>query len=172
MFGKAMSIPDSALPAWERHATVQAPDELQRIHLVGERRFPAPLRRKLRLAKAIVADFHGWDVANDQEARFDFVHRQSGLPDDIPATLLPMSLWSKGSIHVPKVLVALGLASSNSEARRLIDQGAVRVNGTAVPTYDVGMTSEDLIDSVWQVGKHRMTRVVGFGGEPSSEASD
>jgi tyrosyl-tRNA synthetase len=139
-FGRAMRIPDSQLEEWYR--------------LVLERELPAgePMDAKLALARAIVARSHGEDGAARAEAHFTRVVREGHAPEDVPEIPLP----DGDPVHLPALLAsAFGL--STSEARRLIDQGGLRVDGVAVQELD--LPRADLAGATLQAGKRRFARL-------------
>jgi tyrosyl-tRNA synthetase len=142
MFGKTMSIPDKALPQWW---------EL----LVGGEHPEDPMSWKLELARRITARWHGAEGAQAGEEHFTRVVRRHEAPADVPDVALPAG----DPVHLPALLVdGLGVAS-NSEARRLIQQGAVKVNGEPAASVDVGR--EALTGALLQVGKRRFARLTG-----------
>jgi tyrosyl-tRNA synthetase len=142
MFGKTMSIPDSALPQWW---------EL----LVGRERHPDdPLEWKLELARRIVARWHGVDGAVAAEEHFTSVVRRHEAPAEIPE----LQLAPDDPVHLPALLVSALGVSSTSEARRLIAQGGVRVEGGVVTELDLPRAR--LAGAVVQVGKRRFARLV------------
>jgi len=104
--------------------------------------------------------YHGAEAAVAAESRFDAIFRPGGQLDDAP----PFELPSGDPVHMPALLTAAGLAPSTSAARRLIDEGAVRVDGTPVEVkrYDVG--SAELAGRVLAVGKRRGVRLVPRAG--------
>jgi tyrosyl-tRNA synthetase len=139
-FGKVMSIPDSALPQWWEM-------------LVGE---AAPssdaMAWKLELARRIVTRWHGEEAARDAEAHFTRVVREHQAPDDVPEAPLPAG----DPLHLPALLVEhLGVATT-SEARRLIAQGGVKLNGEPVSELDVSRAA--LAGGLVQAGKRRFMR--------------
>jgi tyrosyl-tRNA synthetase len=141
MFGRTMRIPDEMLPEWWR--------------LVAEQPVPEgdPMAAKLELARLIVRRSHGEDAAREAEAHFTRVVREHQAPDDIPEAALPPG----DPVHLPALLVEhLGVATT-SEARRLIAQGGVKVNGEAVSDLDVSRTL--LEGAVVQAGKRRFMRL-------------
>jgi tyrosyl-tRNA synthetase len=141
-FGRTMRIPDDLLPDWWA--------------LVAEREVPAlePMEAKLALARLIVERSHGRDAVEPAEAHFTRVVREGVAPDEIPEQVLP----DGEPVHLPTVLgAAFGL--STSEARRLIAQGAVRVDGEVVRELD--QPRETLADAVVQAGKRRFVRLRG-----------
>ena len=139
-FGKAMRIPDSLLEQWYRLvAQAPTPD--------GD-----PLEAKLALARWIVTRAHGAEAAQAAEEHFTRVVREGRAPDDVPEQALPAG----DPIHVPALLAsAFGL--STSEARRLISQGGVKVEGVVVSDLDVPRM--ELLGSVIQAGKRRFARL-------------
>jgi tyrosyl-tRNA synthetase len=141
-FGKAMRIPDSLLDQWYRLVMQRdgAPD--------GD-----PLEAKLELARFIVRRAWGDEAAQEAEAHFTRVVREGQAPDDVPEALLPAG----DPVHLPALLVeALGIAST-SEARRLITQGGVKLDGEPVLEVDVPRAS--LEGRVLQAGKRRFVRL-------------
>src|SRR5262245_61164083 len=140
-FGKTMRIPDEQLEEWWR--------------LVAEQPVPDgdPMQAKLALARFIVTRSHGEDAARTAEEHFTRVVREGREPEEIPEAQLP----NGDPVHLPKVLADTGLAASTSEARRLIGQGAVKVDGEVVTDLDV--PRERLNHAVLQVGKRRFLRL-------------
>jgi len=140
MFGRTMRIPDSQLEEWWR--------------LVAERSVPdgEPMDAKLELARRIVRRSHGEEAARQAEAHFTRVVREGSAPDDVPHAQLP----DGDPLHLPKLLADHGLAPSTSEARRLIAQHAVRVDGQVVDELDV--PRERLSGALLQAGRRRFLR--------------
>lgn len=120
VFGKVMSIPDEAMADYVRLATDMRPDAQQA--LLGEL---TGVQLKRRLAREMVAMFHGPDGGIDAEAAFDRVFVRRDVPEDVEET-------STTERYLPKILVDLGWATSLSAARRDIKGGGVRVEGTPV----------------------------------------
>jgi tyrosyl-tRNA synthetase len=138
-----MRIPDSQLEEWYR--------------LVLEQPLPdgPPMDAKLALAHAIVARSHGEEAAVRAEEHFTRVVREGLAPDDLPDLALP----DGDPIHLPALLAsAFGL--STSEARRLIGQGGVKLDGTAVLELDVPRAK--LVDATVQAGKRRFAKLRGM----------
>jgi tyrosyl-tRNA synthetase len=141
-FGKTMRLPDSMLPDYYR--LVMQSDE---DPLAGD-----PMEAKLRLARFIVARAHGEEAAREAEEHFTRVVREGQAPDEVPEAPLPEG----DPVHLPAVLAsAFGLTTS--EARRLIGQGAVRVDGEAVNELDISRTT--LKNALVQAGKRRFVRL-------------
>jgi tyrosyl-tRNA synthetase len=140
-FGKAMRVPDSLLEQWYR--------------LVLEKPVPEgdPLEAKLALARFIVRRAHGEDAARAAEEHFTRVVREGRAPEDVPLVPLP----ADDPVHLPKALLEWGLVTSTSEARRLVAQGGVKLNGTTATELDVPRAS--LAGKVVQAGKRRFAKV-------------
>ena len=142
-FGKVMSIPDSAVEQWWRLTLDAAPPEAE------------PMESKLALARGIVERYHGPDAAERAGAHFTRVVREQRPPDDDQVPVV--ALTDGDPVHTPKLLVETGLASSTSEARRLLSQGAVRLDGGALSELDV--PRERLAGALLQVGRRRFVRL-------------
>ncbi len=138
-FGKAMRIPDSLLQQW--------------YDLVLEESVPAgePMAAKLALARRIVVRSHGVEAADRAEAHFTRVVREGGAPDEIFETSLPEG----DPVHLPAALAA-AFGLSTSEARRLIGQGGVKLDGEVIRELDLARAT--LRDATVQAGKRRFTR--------------
>lgn len=153
MFGKVMSIPDELMPSYFELCTDEPVEEVTAI-VAGLREGTLhPGEAKRRLARDIVEVYWGREAVAKAEAAFDRVFREHRPPEDIPHMMLPAS----DPVHLPGLLKAAGLVSSSGEARRLIDQGAVRVNGEQISGIE--LPRSDLEGAVVQVGKRRFVRL-------------
>ena len=141
-FGKAMRIPDDLLPQWYR-LVMESDDPLP----------SDPLEAKLALARFIVTRAHGREAAERAEAHFTRVVREGQAPEDVPEVQLP----SGDPVHLPALLVDQMGIGSTSEARRLIAQGAVKVDGEPVTDLDVARSR--LEGALLQAGKRRFARL-------------
>jgi tyrosyl-tRNA synthetase len=142
MFGRTMRIPDAMLAEWWR--LVAGGDDP---------RTDDPMASKLALARWIVARSHGEDAARDAEAHFTRVVRQREAPEEVAEMPLPAG----DPVHLPSVLVGSFGVASTSEARRLIGQGGVKLDGVAVSEVD--LPRERLAGALLQVGKRRFGRL-------------
>jgi tyrosyl-tRNA synthetase len=157
-FGKTMSIPDEILVEWFSLCTDLHPDEVDEIEAGLTDGSLHPAEQKRRLAREIVALYHGVEAARAAEERFDQVHRKGEIPDDIPEHRLPEGNDPVGLVGL---IADAGLASSRSEARRLISQGGVRLDGEPVTDPREELPREALAGKVLQVGKRRFARLRG-----------
>jgi tyrosyl-tRNA synthetase len=107
------------------------------------------------MARAVVTLYHGADAATEAEARFDAVFKRGETPADVPEHHLP----DDDPVHLPALLVAAGLAASTSAARRDIDAGAVRIDGSPVPRREYDWPRAELVGRVLANGKRRAARL-------------
>lgn len=140
MFGKVMSIPDAALEEWW-------------AMLIGGEHPEEPMAWKLELARRITARWHGENGGAAGEAHFTRVVRHHEAPEDVPEIALPAG----DPVHLPTFLVEEMGVASTSEARRLIQQGGVKVNGDPAAELDVPRNA--LAGALLQVGKRRFARL-------------
>jgi tyrosyl-tRNA synthetase len=140
MFGRTMRIPDSQLEEWWT--------------LVAEQPVPEgdPMQAKLALARFIVARSHGEEAARAAAEHFKRVVQLGEAPEDIPEWPLPVG----DPVHLP-ALLAEAFGFSTSEARRLIGQGGVKVDGDAVK--DLDLPRAQLAGAILQAGKRRFVRL-------------
>ena len=150
MYGKLMSISDALMFRYFELVT-RVPEaeiaELRRLH---------PMEAKKRLARTVTAMYHGEAGAGAAEAAFSRIVQAKEVPDNIEVIRLPTP---SGGEPVWKIVVLAGMAPSNSEARRLIQQGAVEVDGSRVtdPNLKVELSGESRL---LQVGKRKFKRFV------------
>jgi len=154
-FGKLMSIPDSVVVQYATLCTDLHPREVADIAAAAQGGGARAGEAKRRVARAVVALYHGPAAAEQAEATFDATFRDRVVPQDVPAHRLD---GTADPVHVPSVLVSAGLAPSTSAARRLVDSGGVRLDGERVAAYDVPRA--DIAGRVLSVGKRQAVRVV------------
>jgi tyrosyl-tRNA synthetase len=153
MFGKTMSIPDTSMVEWFRLAADVDPEEVSAIESGLASGDLHPGETKRRLARAVTALYWGEAAAEEAERSFDQVFRLGGIPDEIE----PFPLSEEDPVTIPSLIRdALGL--SGSEARRLLAQGAVKLDGEVVQAQELGRS--ELEGRVLQVGKRRFVRLV------------
>ncbi len=156
MFGKIMSISDDLM--WKYWLLLsdrsQAEIEVDRTRVADGKLHP--MDAKKQLASSIVAEFHSADEAVAAQHEFERVFSARNLPQDIPELELETDA---DSILLAKVLVQAGLAPSNSQARRLITQGGVKVEGEAVRDIKVSLETGGAESILVQVGKRKYVRL-------------
>ena len=141
-FGKTMRVSDEALGDYYR-LVMESDEDPRRLD---------PLEAKLELARFIVRRSHGEEAAKRAEAHFTRVVREGEAPEEVAEVDLPES----DPVHLPALLVELFRIASTSEARRLIAQGGVKLDGAVVADLDVPRAS--LEGSLLQAGKRQFVR--------------
>lgn len=151
MFGRTMSIPDELMWDWRLLLTDMDQDEIDRQKSAVLDGQASPRDLKADLAHDLVKRFHGPEAADEARTEFDRMFRGGGVPDEIETQLVPAGL------RLFAVLADYGLAASRAEARRLIQQGAVSLDGEKV--RDPHMSLEEGTECLLKVGKRRFLQV-------------
>jgi tyrosyl-tRNA synthetase len=141
-FGKTMRISDEQLPEYYR-LVMESEEDPRKLD---------PMEAKLALARFIVGRSHGEEAATRAEAHFTRVVREGQAPEEVPEADVP----AEDPVHLPALLVELFRVPSTSEARRLIAQGGVKLNGDVVSDLDVPRTA--LGGALLQAGKRQFVR--------------
>jgi len=151
IYGKAMSISDDLMPEYYQLATSLSSAEVKAILAMIDHGSLHPRDAKMRLAREIVALYHGTSAASEAEKAFQLVFQKKELPSDIAVFEFDQP------INVLEVMVKTGLTPSKSEARRLIQQNGVKINSETVSKIDLELTGRT--ELVIQVGKRKFARV-------------
>ena len=153
MFGKVMSIPDAVMLRYYDLLSSMSPGGLADLKASLESGQAHPMAAKKNLAQELVARFHGDEAGRRAREEFDRVFGSGGAPDQVPDVVLD---W-EGRAWVAKVIHSAGLASSLSEAKRLLAQGAVVVDGERISDPEAVFPLG--IGRLVKVGKRRFARV-------------
>ena len=153
MFGKVMSIPDSLMMKYFRLLTDKSDAELAEYDRELLNKAVNPRDIKLALGVEITSQFYGREIALNAEKEFVHIFRNKELPEEMPEIKLPAE-----SISIVDLLVSHANISSRSEARRLIDQGGVRVNDEVLDDIHSVLDVSD--GDVLRIGKKRFYRLV------------
>ena len=160
MFGKVMSIPDELMVKYYRLASTLPVSEIDDIEegLAADKLHPNLVKRDL--AKNIVAAYYDEAAALEAEEAFDRLFKQHDVPEDVPEFAADLTPNDEGKVYIAKLIHDAGLTNSVGDARRMIDQGGVKVNGEALEpkAYNVGPAL--LSGAVIQVGKRKFVRLV------------
>jgi tyrosyl-tRNA synthetase len=158
-FGKVMSIPDSAVPSYATLATGLHPRDVAELEADITAGGKSANDAKRRVARAIASLYHGEQAAQEAEERFNSVFRDHEVPSDAAEFSWDLS---EDEVHLPALMVAAGLAESASAARRLIDAGAVKIDGRPVNAKVYNVRGSDLEGRVLSVGRRKAVRVVNL----------
>ena len=150
MFKKAMQVPDAMLYRYAELCT-----DLDLPHFQTLMR-DSVLEAHRVLAREIVRMYHGDAPIAQAEERYDYVAK-GGIPDDVPEYLVPAEELEQGSIGILKLATLAGLTQSNGEARRLVQNRGLKIDGLAVE--DIGLQLSLETPLVLQKGKDRFVRV-------------
>ena len=154
IFGKTLSIPDSLIYNYYELATDISNEELfdLRKQLNDQQVNPRDLKRKL--AKTIVKMYHNENAAVEAEAEFDKIFIRKEVPDEIPEVILEQG---ETEIGILELLVKVNFASSKGEARRLVVQGGVTIDGNKVDDISANITLDK--ELILKVGKRKFIKL-------------
>ncbi len=152
MYGKVMSLPDHVMVTYFKLVTRYKPDQIEAVErdLREGRRHPRDI--KMELAREIVTIFHGEEAARQAEAHFVRVFQQRDLPEDMPEWQVPEPTG------LVDIIAAAGLTKSKGEARRLMQQGGVQLDGQKVTDINAVFTPDGQ-EHVLRVGRRRFLRL-------------
>lgn len=156
MFGKLMSLSDPLMPTYFELCTDVPMEE---VRVLTDDGATHPREVKKRLAREIITLYHGAEAAQAADDEFERVHKEHQVPDDLPDFAVPSELCdADGRVRLTALLVAAGLALSSGEAKRLVQQGGVSVDGLKL-SDPAGML---LVESgqIVKVGKNRFVRLL------------
>jgi tyrosyl-tRNA synthetase len=158
MYGKIMSLPDNLLLQYYEYLTDVPDADISAMSQAMVNEDANPMEFKKGLARYITATFHDTDAANGAEAQFEQVVQRRDLPDEMPE----YSLAAASDLAINQLLVQAQLVASNSEARRLVGQGAVEIirsNGDRVAVSAGDPTPELSPGDVIRAGRRRFVRI-------------
>ncbi|MHB1420797.1 MAG: tyrosine--tRNA ligase [Bacillota bacterium] len=155
MYGKTMSVSDELMMRYFELVTTVPLEEIRSIKKEVSDGTMHPRDVKMRLARSIVSQYHGEQAAQAAEEEFRQVFQRGNLPDEIPEVFLDPLLWEESPVWLPKILQAAGLTASTSEGRRLLQQGAVKINGEKALREEVVLLPGMII----QAGKRKFVRI-------------
>ena len=166
-FGKLLRIPDTLTPRYLRLCTDTPEAEVAAIETGLASGAVAPLAAKRSMARAVVDLYHGAGAGASAEAAFDRVHRDRELPEEVEDRSIRRADVVRDRpegavVSRAGILVGLGLAGSRSEARRLIAQAGVRVDGEVIGDDEAAIDPASLVGTVWQVGRRRFARLASL----------
>jgi len=154
MFGKLMRLSrDDRVADYARLCTDLPADDVARLAAAGRAGGPGAGAAKREMARAVVALYHGPQEARAAEEHFDTVFRAHEVPTDLPVA----PLAADDPVHLPALLVALGFAATRSQARTLLGQGSVRVDGERL--LDLDAPRARLLGRVFAAGRRHQVRL-------------
>ncbi|MGZ8636008.1 MAG: tyrosine--tRNA ligase [Actinomycetota bacterium] len=162
MLGKLLRVPDGLIAEYRRLAIdfFTDPGESDRVAAGLKAGSLDPWVEKRRMARDVVDLYQGAGAGLVAEQRFNAVHREHEVPEGVEDVPIPADAVQDGVIWLPRLLTAVGLATSNSQALRLIEQGGIRVDGEVVTDAGSDHTVNALRGRIVQVGRRRFVRLV------------
>ncbi|QGG48783.1 tyrosine--tRNA ligase [Heliorestis convoluta] len=157
MYGKTMSIPDHCMIRYYELVTAVPMEEIEQLSASVESGQVHPRDAKMRLAREIVTMYHSSEAAHEAEREFINIFQRKELPDEIPEYIVPAELVSSGPVWIVKLLVEAGLVKSNGEGRRMINQGAVKIDNNAITDDKAEVTICD--GMIVKVGKRKFVKL-------------
>jgi tyrosyl-tRNA synthetase len=154
IYGKTLSIPDNLIYDYFLLGTNISQTDLNTIKDQLSKPTTNPRDTKRRLARELVALYHGAEEATAAEQEFDRIFVKKDLPDEVPELSIPLETTE---LNIIKLLTESKLVASNGEARRMIEQGGVSVNGERVSDYNATVSLQYSV--ILKVGKRRFLKV-------------
>lgn len=151
-YGKVMSIPDDIILNFYEYAAFAPKAELKEVRTALENDKINPKKLKMKLAQKVVSLYDGKEAAGKAEKEFVKVFSKNKLPDDLPEISV-----AEDEMWIVKLVSATGLVQSNGEARRMIKQGAVRIDDKKVTKINIDQEIRD--GMVLRVGKRRFCKI-------------
>jgi tyrosyl-tRNA synthetase len=160
IFGKIMSIPDTIIIDYYRLLTRLPGSEINNIERNMKEEGENPVIAKRRLAKLIVKNLYDIDRAIKAEKNFDSIFKEKKVPDEVEEYILREDDIKKGRVWVVNLLVNCGLSESNSEARRLISQGAIKIGDMKIDDSNLELKVEEIEGKIIQKGKRYFRKIL------------
>lgn len=155
IYGKTLSIPDHLIYDYFVLTTNVGTDEIEQIRKQLEDRSVNPRDLKRRLARELVTLYYNEEAARKAEEEFDRIFIEKAVPQNIDSFIIDAG---NGNIPIVKLLTTTGMASSNNEARRLIQQGGVSIDGVRVTSVDYVVPLDK--EKILKVGKRRFLKII------------
>ena len=159
MFGKLMRIPDHLIAKYLRLCTDVGTGEADAVEAGLADGSRDPNAEKRRMAREVVDLYHGAGAGLEAEDRFNRVHRDRDVPEEVQEVAIPPAAIRSDSVWLPRLLAELGQARSNADGRRRIEQGGVRIDGEVVGDPDREVPAAEMRGRVLQVGRRWFGRL-------------
>jgi tyrosyl-tRNA synthetase len=158
MYGKVMSVPDNLMIRYFELVTDVPLDEIDEIKTGLENNNLHPRDVKKRLAREIVTLYHGQSAAITAEEEFEKVFKDKLFPEEIKELILKKKDLKEGNIWLVKLIVLSGVVDSKSEARRLVEQGGVKINGEKISDPNFDFTVKE--GTILKIGKLNFVKLI------------
>lgn len=152
MFGKVMSIPDDIMADYFTLLT-EIPSAIFEKKIKEN-----PREAKSLLAREIVKEFSGKEMAEKAEIHFNKVFKEKKTPENIPEFKVPEKIIKEGKVNIVDLIFSSGAVASKSEIKRLINQGGVRIDGEKIDNIDFKVEVKD--GKILKIGKRKFFKLV------------
>ena len=160
IFGKAMSIPDNIMMDYFRLVTTLDSEEIREIEDSIKKEKLNPSIAKRKLAKIIIENLYTINDALEAEEDFNLIFKKKGIPDKVEEYIInPKDIKNK-KISLAQLLTDSGLTKSNGEARRLVDQGGIKINDRKISDPNLELSLNDINEKVIQRGKRHFRKII------------
>ncbi|GAG72139.1 unnamed protein product [marine sediment metagenome] len=160
IFGKVMSIPDNIMIDYFRLVTTLNSKEIREIENNIKKKKLNPSIAKRKLAKIIVENLYTKNDALKAEENFDLIFKKKGIPDKVEQYIINLKSIKNKKISLVQLLTDSGLVKSNSEARRLVAQGGIKINDRKINDPNLELNLNDLSGKVIQRGKRHFRKII------------
>jgi len=160
IFGKVMSIPDSIIMDYYRLLTTLSPQEITEIEIGIKEKGDNPVFAKRKLAGLLVKNLYDDKQAEFARSHFDSVFKEKKVPDDVEEYNIKDIACNSGKVSIIDLLAGSGLAASNSDAKRLIEQGSVKIGNEKIVDIHTVFEAKNLDGQVIQKGKRFFRRII------------
>jgi tyrosyl-tRNA synthetase len=158
-FGKLMRIPDELMPKYFELTTGWHPDKVKEVTGQVASGDLKPVDAKRLLARTVAGLYHGNQAARGAEAEFDRVHKDHEAPSDVQDYVIPSEELRGGRIEVARLLTLAGLAASNREGRRKIQEGGVYLDDERVTDPSLEVAPEEVDGRLLHLGRRSWARI-------------
>ena len=164
MYGKIMSLPDTLIMEYYEYLTDVPNNELHDMAVAMQEQSVNPMELKKKLAFDITSQFHGGAESQQAQEHFEGVVQRKESPESVELFSAP-DLYKDGPLYILETLIRSSVAKSKTDAKRLIQQGAVEVDGTKVTSDKLELHEGNLI----KIGKRRYMKIVGIDNQDRSK---
>ncbi|GAH21898.1 unnamed protein product, partial [marine sediment metagenome] len=160
IFGKVMSIPDNIMIDYFWLVTTLNSKEIREIENNIKKKKLNPSIAKRKLAKIIIENLYTKNDALKAEENFDLIFKKKGIPDKVEQYIINLKSLKNKKISLVQLLTDSGLVKSNSEARRLVAQGGIKINDRKINDPNLELNLNDLSEKVIQRGKRHFRKII------------
>ncbi|NQT67469.1 MAG: tyrosine--tRNA ligase [Actinobacteria bacterium] len=160
IFGKVMSIQDNIMIDYFRFVTTLDSEEIREIEYNIKKEKLNPSIAKRKLAKIIIENLYTINDALEAEEDFDLIFKKKGIPDKVEEYIINLKSIKNKKISLVQLLTDSGLTKSNSEARRLVAQGGIKINDRKINDPNLELNLNDINEKVIQRGKRHFRKII------------